>query len=64
MSLLNTVSSLGLLAQGEKLCDVQQDIQQLLAPYLFALMIEFCVVASTMVIAIWEKAGQVEEEPE
>ena len=34
------------------------EVQELLAPYLFALMIEFCVVASTMVIAIWEKAGQ------
>ena len=34
------------------------EVQELLAPYLFALMIEFCVVASTRVIAIWEKAGQ------
>lgn len=32
-------------------------IQNLLSPYLFALLVEFCIVASTMVIAIWEKVG-------
>ena len=37
-------------------CEVKKELQDILTPYLFPLLIEFCMVASTMIMAIWEKS--------
>ncbi len=42
---------------SEASCLYQSDIQTTLAPYMFPLFVEFCVIASCMVTAIWEGTG-------
>lgn len=45
------------IANDTSKCDKGQELQHLLAPYLFPFLIEYSVIAAIMVIAIWEKCG-------